>query len=200
MGRVFDAPETPAYPPSHNTWEFPPPEVSSGWKWLAVLAGVVGLLVASALIAMLVVLTDQDFPGLIEDEDLTDTIASQCTLMTSTIESLPLTGSAPQQAATISDQNRAVSLMVQSIRRAHPQQIRADKPTEQWLRDWERLIDAREAYARELLRDPGASLEVPRDADGNDLTERMDGVWLGEPACEVPETFAAARTDGYSGI
>lgn len=197
---MFDEPGTPGYPPPRNTWEFPPPEVSPAWKWLAAFAGIGGLLVGGALTTLLIVLTGDDFPGFIEDEDLIDTISSQCVLMTLTVESLPITGSTPQQAAAISDQNRAVEIMVQSIRSAHPTKIRKDEPTEQWLRDWERLVDARAIYAEELLRDPSASLTVPTDADGDDITDRMDEVWLGDTACEVPNTLVSPRTDAFAGI
>ena len=200
MGPVFDAPGTPGYPPPRNTWEFPPPEVSRAWKWIAVLVGIGGLLAAGTLTTLLVVFATDDFAGFIEDEDLTDTISSQCVLMTLTVESLPITGSTPQQAAAITDQNRAVEIMVQAIRSAHPTKIREDDPAEQWLRDWERLVDARATYAEELLRDPGASLSVPTDADGNDITDRMDDVWLGESVCEVPDVLASPYTDAYSGV
>ncbi|MCD9198371.1 hypothetical protein [Aeromicrobium wangtongii] len=196
---MLDAPG-PGYPPPRNTWQFPPPEVRTRWKWIAALATVLGLVGAAGLTTLLVVLGSQDFSGLIEDEELTDTIASQCELMTATIDSMPLSGSTPQQAATIVDQNRAVELMVLAIRRENAREVRDDEPAEQWLQDWERLVDARERYARRLLRDPEASLEVPRDADGHKITERMNDVWLGDPACTVPRTLANPRTDAYRGI
>lgn len=197
---MFDAPGAPAYPPPRNTWEFPPPEVSTHWKWLAVVAGLLGVAAAGSLTVLLLVVGNDDFPGFIEDAELTDTIAEQCRLMTSTVESLPLSGSTPEQAEAITDQNRAIALMVESIRSDNDALIRADAPTEQWLRDWERLADARAVYARRLLRDPAATLSVPRDADGARITERMNGVWLGRTMCEVPQTLASPRTDAFSGV
>jgi hypothetical protein len=187
------------YPPAHDTWRFPPPEVSRRWKWAAIAASVAGLVLAVTATAVLVVLGSDDVDGLIEDEDLTGTIAAQCLLMTSTVEQMPLTGPTTLQAETIIDQNRAVELMVATIRRENAQQIRTDQPAEQWLRDWDRLVDARERYARRLLRDPGAALRIPRDGDGRHITDRMDDVWLGERVCEVPETLRSARTDAYAG-
>jgi hypothetical protein len=197
---VPDDPGTPGYPPSRNTWDFPPPRTSAGWTWLAVLLGVVGLAVVVTLTAALVSLDRTNPSEVIEDDDLTSTIAAECALMTSTVASMPLSGATPQQAATIADQNRAIEVMVRSIRSANPGEIRSDQPAEQWLRDWERLVDARGSYARELLRDPGASLAVPRDANGVEITRRMRSVWPGDPVCEIPVVLVSPRTEAYSGV
>lgn len=199
MGRVFDSPGTPGYPPPRDTWEFPPPEVSTRWKWVAAFAGVTGLLVAGGLAAALIVLGTEDFPGLIDDERLTDTIAAECKVMTSTVASMPLSGGTPDQARTIRSQNRAVEVMVRSVRSANAKEIRDDRPAEQWLDDWERLVEARADYARELLDDPRATLEVPLDPDGDEITERMNDVWLGESGCEVPDVLVRPYTDAFSG-
>lgn len=194
-----DDPGTSGYPPSRSTWEFPPPRTSPGRVWTAVLLGVLGLASAVALTALLVVAGRPDPSEVIEDEDLLTTIAAECRLMTSTVAAMPLSGPTPSQAATIDDQNRAIEIMLRSIRAANPDEIRADEPAERWLQDWERLVGARTAYARRLLRDPGASLSVPRDGDGVAITERMSTVWPDEPVCEIPLLLVSPRTEAYSG-
>ncbi len=197
---MFDSPGAPAYPPARNTWEFPPAELSKRWRWLAVLAGLVGLVTSVALIAVLVLYAGDDAPGFIEDEGLLDSIADECSLMTSTVESMPVSGSPQRQAATIADQSRAIELMVATIRADHPETVLNDQPAEQWLQDWERLVQARDDYALALLREPNASFEVPLDPDGDPITERMDDVWLGYSVCEVPEALTPAGTDSRSAV
>jgi hypothetical protein len=159
------------------------------WKWVAVLAGLLGLAAGVAMTALVVVVGDDDFPGLIDDASLTDTVAS-----------MPLDGTPERRAATIRDQNRAVTLMVRQIRAERADEIRADRPAEAWLRDWDRLVDARADWARELLSDPNASLELPVDGDGDDITERMDDVWAAESACEVPDALASPGSESQSDV
>lgn len=197
---MFDSPGAPAYPPARNTWEFPPPELRKRWKWLAVLVGLLGLAVSSALIAVVVAVGGDDSPGLIEDAALLDSIADQCSIMTSTVESMPTSGSPQRRAVTIADQSRAVELMVAAIRADHPETVLNDQPAEQWLQDWEQLVQSRDEYALALLRDPNASFEVPLDPDGDPITDRMADVWLGYPVCEVPTELTATSTEPRSAI
>ena len=44
-----------------------------------------------------------------------------------------------------------------------------------------------------------AVVAVPRDDDGDPVTERMDAVWIGDPACEVPTTIGSPDADALSG-
>jgi hypothetical protein len=197
---VFESQGLPEYPPRRDTWQFPPPLVSSRWKWIAALAGILGLLAAGTMLTFVIVAGNQDFPGVIDDAGLTDTVESQCALMALTIRSMPLDGTPELRATTIVDQNRAIEVMVRGIRSERAEEIRADRPAELWLRDWERLVDARDAYARQLLRDPNASLDLPVDADGNDIVERMNDVWVGEPVCEVPDELAYPGAESRSAV
>ena len=197
---MFESEGVPAYPPRHTTWQFPPPPVPTRWKWIAVLAGLLGLVGGGALLTTLIVLGDKDLPGVIDDERLTQTVALQCSLMTQTVESMPTDGSPERRAATIADQNRAIELMVEAIREDRADEIRDDRPAEQWLRDWGRLVEARESYARQLLRDPNASLDLPVDGDGDDITERMDDVWLSSSPCDVPDVLAQSGAGSRSAV
>lgn len=194
---MLDTDGLPDYPPQTNAWTFPPPEVSRRWAWAAVLASVAAALLAGAMVTFLVVVSQDDFPGIIEDEELVSTISRECSLMTQTVESMPLSGPVERKAAVLRDQNRAIQNMLEAIRERRADEIVADKPAEQWLRDWELLIDARRDYSRELRRDPNATLVVPEDENGDEITERMRDVWLGPVACEVPTVLsdpeAAAR-------
>jgi hypothetical protein len=197
---VFDADGKPAYPPRQDTWQFPPPPLQKRWKWLAVLATVLGVLAGSAMLTAVIVLADDDYPGLIDDERLTATVATQCGLMTATVESIPPGGTPERRAATIADQNRAIQRMVESIRARRTAEIRDDRPAEQWLQDWDRLVEARRQFARALQRDPNASLEVPVDDDGVEITQRMNDVWADDTACEVPEVLVTSDAESRSDV
>ena len=196
---VLDAAGRRTYPPKHTTWEFPPPPTSGVRVVLAVLATVTGLVAAGALVAVVASAGSGDLPGVIEDDALITTIAVECSLMTSTVDMLPVYGTAQQQSDTIRDQDRAIRLMVDGIRSDAAAAIARDRPSEQWLDDWESLVVARERLARRLLREPNASLAVPVDGEGDPVTERMAHVWLGDAACEVPVTIASPDADAMSG-
>jgi hypothetical protein len=196
---VLDAEGRRTYPPERNTWEFPPPPTSGRRVAFAVLATVTGLVAAGALVAVVASAGSGDLPGVIDDDELLTTIAVECSLMTSTVDVLPVYGTAQQQSDTIRDQDRAIRLMVDGIRDDAGAAIARDRPSEQWLDDWESLVVARERLARRLLRDPNASLVVPVDGDGDPVTERMADVWLGDAACEVPVTIGSPDADAMSG-
>jgi hypothetical protein len=181
-----------AYPPPRDAWQFPAPAVTPGWRWLAVLSAVAGLVVSGVLVVAIAGSDSGDSLAFIDDDRLSSTIAEHCALMTSTVRSLPVTGTAQRRSDAIRDQDRAIRIMLTSIRDDAPDAIRADRPAARWLRDWDRLVGAREVLAAELLRDPNASLDVPVDADGRPVTERMDSVWRGDPLCAVPPAVASA--------
>lgn len=191
---------TPSYPPSHNTWEVGrrPPR-PRGPIVLAVLVVLVAACAVTGVVAVVVVASTARGPGTIDDDQLTRVIATQCEIMTATVEASPVDGTAQRQSATILDQNRAVEAMVAAIRVRRTDEIRGDRPAEQWLADWDRLVEARAALARRLLTDPNASLVVPLDRDGDPIVERMDAVWPGDPVCVVPPMLAAPDSDALSG-
>lgn len=180
------------YPPERNAWQFAPPAVSTGWRWLAGAAGAVGLVASGALVVAIACSDTGESPAVIDDDRLVSTIAGHCELMTSTVASLPVSGTAQRRSEAIRDQDRAIRIMLGSIRDDAGGAVRADRPAERWLRDWDRLVGAREVLAADLLRDPNAVLDVPRDAGGDPITDRMDDVWRGDPVCPVPPAVASA--------
>ncbi|AWB92704.1 hypothetical protein C3E78_11100 [Aeromicrobium chenweiae] len=179
----------PPYPPARDAWEFPPPPVQKRWRWVAVSATVLGLVTAIVLVTALVELGRRDAPGVIDDDELVSIIDRECSLMTSTIESMPVTGPPRRQGQTIVDQNRAVSRMVTAIEREAGDRIADDRPARQWLDDWATLVDARNRYVVDGLEDESARFTVPRDPDGDPLPERMDDVFVGEGSCTVPKAL-----------
>lgn len=191
-GAVLDSQGLPDYPPAHNAWEFPPPPVSARWKWVAITLSVVASFAAMAMTIVAVVVGTDDYPGIIQDPDLIAVIGEECDLMTSTVESISIEGSVRAQAGAIIDQNRAVTIMLDSIRADGGDALDDDRPTRQWLADWQRLVDARTAYAADLTSGAAGDLEVPLDEDGDQIDRRMEDVWIDEPgACDVPSVLVS---------
>jgi hypothetical protein len=186
-GAVLDSAGLPPYPPQRNTWQYPPPPVDRRWFWLALAASCLGLLVGVAALTTAVVVGSRDFPALIQDERVMRVIEDECDLMTDTVRSLPVRGTVHEQVTALNDQNRAVRIMLADIRRRVD--VGSDRPTEAWLRDWERLLRAREAYAAAVVDGRTTALRVPRDEDGERITRRMDDVWAQGTACEVPDVL-----------
>lgn len=177
----------PAYPPPRNAWEFPPPPVNPRWKWLAIAVSTFSVAAVIALVTVMITIADDDIPGLIDDAELVSVITQECDIMRSSVESMPIAGDARQQAAILADQNKAVENMVAAIREVDESVIRADRPAEDWLADWERLVAARESYADLVLQGEVPDLEIPRDSSGERIYLRMNDVWLDDPPrCMVP--------------
>lgn len=175
------------YPPERNVWQFPPPPVSRRWFWVAILVVAGSVIAAIGLGVTAGVIASKDFPTVIENPKLLGLITQECAVMTSTVESTPVDGSPKEQAAALADQDQSVEQMVQAIRLVDPDVRAADKPTDQWLADWDRLVEAREQYAELVARGFQPQLRIPHDADGAPISERMNDVWLTNSKCSVPD-------------
>jgi hypothetical protein len=176
----------PAYPPARNAWEFPPPPISRRWKWIAAAVSLLSVVTAIGLASVAFTIGGKDIPGMIDDDRVLSVISRECDIMTSTVISMPVAGSPEQQAAIIADQDAAVEHMLTAIRSVDAGIRHDDRPTDDWLADWDRLIGAREHYA-ELVRDGyEPDLEIPRDPSGNGIYQRMNRVWYTDAACIVP--------------
>lgn len=195
---MLDSAGLPPYPPQRNSWQYPPPPVDQRWLWLALGAALVGLVVGATAMTTAIVVGGKDFPALIQDEDVVRVIEQECDLMRETVESLVVQGSVREQVRTLQDQDRAVAIMLDGIRGRVD--VRTDRPTEGWLRDWDRLLLAREAYAAGLVDGRPSALRVPRGPDGERITRRMADVWAGGVACEVPPVLLAPYPDDRSEV
>jgi hypothetical protein len=175
-----------SYPPERNVWQYPPPPVSRRWFWIAIGTIVGSVLVAVGLGVIGSIIASKDFPTVIENHQLVGLITQECAVMTSTVESTPIDGTPKEQAAAIADQDQSVEQMVEAIRLVAPDVRAADKPVDQWLSDWDRLVRARESYAVLVERGYWTSLRIPRDSDGKYIYKRMNDVGLATNECRVP--------------
>ena len=60
------------------------------------------------------------------------------------------------------DQDKAIANMLDEIRKVDDDVRAADPPTNDWLDDWDALIDAREAFAEQRANGYEADLRIPR--------------------------------------
>lgn len=195
---MFDSRGLPDYPPPHNAWQFPPPPVSPRWKWAAIGAAALGLVSGSTMLVLAIALGSSGAPGLIDNTELISVIERECNQMTSKVESLPIHGTPRRQAQSITAQNVAIEDMVHDIRDVARDLLSSDPPSDEWLADWERLVDAREAYVDEILGGSRTSLDIPTDERGKDIYLRMDDVFFTESTCEVPAVLLNPYPDDSS--
>jgi hypothetical protein len=186
---VFDSRGLPDYPPPHNAWQFPAPPISPRWKWVAIAAAIVGLVTGSTMLGVMIATGISGIPGVIDNPALITVIERECSQMTAEVEAMPITGSPSRQAATISQQDEVVDRMVAAIREVEPGTIEDDPPTDEWLADWSRLVQARESYAKEILDGSLPDLEIPKDEHGNEIYRRMDDAFINDSVCEVPRAL-----------
>lgn len=185
------------YPPPVQRWRFAEPPVRRRWFWVAVVVGPLATVTMVVAFGATVALDARDAPGLIDDPEVMSVVDAECRSMTSTVEGLPLEGDQRAQSRRILDQNSAVEQMVEAVRELGQDVLDRDRPTVQWLEDWERLLEARATFARDLATENRAALDVPR-VDGQRITERMDEAAL-LMECVVPEeltepVFADSRS------
>lgn len=194
---MFDSRGLPDYPPPHNAWQFPPPKVSPGWKWVAIAASVLGLIAGTSLFVVIFSVGSSGMEGVIDDPDLISVIEDECDAMTNTVTALPIHGSPRRQAQSILRQNVAVVDMVHDIRDQARDLLTSDPPSEDWLRDWDRLVEARKTYADALVDGDAATFDVPTDSRGKEITERMDDAFIDGSTCDVPDVLVDLdRSDG----
>jgi hypothetical protein len=156
---------------------------------------VVGLITTAA------VLESDDASGLIENGPILATIDDECAVMTDQVDQLGSAGQPDDLAETIRDQNEAVTTMVEQIRLLPRAVLAQDRPTEAWLRDWDRLVTARESYAKALEAngEPAGRFEVPLDPDGLPIDLRMEDALL-DDVCRVPESLVDPDRRGRSSV
>ena len=198
---MFDSRGLPDYPPPYNAWQFPPPKVSSRWKWAAIGASVFGLVAGTTLLVVTIAVGSSGLEGVIDDPDLISVIETQCDKMTTTVEALPIHGTARRQGQSILRQNDAIRDMISGITAtAGPELLADDPPSREWLADWSSLSEARETYAIALMDGEPATLELPMDDRGRDIYVRMDDAFLDGSTCRVPEVLVNPEPDDASGV
>lgn len=175
----------PPYPPREDAWRFPPPPVGRHWLWVAITASVVASVVTVAAIVALVVQGSKDFPSMFDDPEVVSRVDESCGRMRDEVQAHRVDAPTAQRVQAIEAQNEAVQQMIDDLLDLDDEVRAGDEPLDDWLGDWQLLVDARTDYVAQLANDPSADFRAPR-ADGTSVADRIDQV---APECTVPETL-----------
>ncbi|MCW2623225.1 MAG: hypothetical protein JWL64_2827 [Frankiales bacterium] len=149
----------------------------------AVAVATLGLYVTS------LVLTTQDQAATFDTDPVTTAAKAACTSLRSDLQAMPLLppgSSLEVRQARVRDQSARMRLLVTQVQAVGDRALDDDRPSRQWLRDWDTLAGAREAYAAGGLV---GAFTVPL-VDGQPLTRRMSDIGL--RPCIVPPELTTA--------
>jgi hypothetical protein len=160
------------------------------WRaWAARIAVVVAAVVVFVALSRLWTFANADDPDLIEQGTIARTAASACAVMRESTADAAVASTAPipKRVGAINAQNDAVTELVTRMNQLGPEQLQADQPAARWLEDWQRLVSARDAYARSLAAGKPKPMVLPT-IDGRGLVDRLNNVGLN---CRVPLVLLA---------
>ncbi|TPG17133.1 hypothetical protein EAH86_10220 [Pedococcus bigeumensis] len=160
------------------------------WRaWSARIAVVVAAVVVSVALSRLWTYANADDPDLIEQGSIARAASSACAAMrdSAAASAVASTAPIPQRVGAINAQNDAVTELIATMNQLGPDRLQADQPADQWLEDWQRLVSARDAYARSLAAGKPKPMVLPT-IDGKGLVDRLNNVGLN---CRVPLVLLA---------
>lgn len=175
----------PPYPPREDAWRFPPPPVGRHWLWVAIAAPVIAVVIAAIAVVLLVVRGSSDFPATFDDPEVIRQLDESCETMRNEVESVVVNAPPAERVEAIAAQDEAVQQMIDELRGLDDDVRAHDQPLDDWLLDWQLLVEARTKYRLELASDPNADFQLPLD-DGTNIADRIDEV---APECTVPGTL-----------
>ena len=165
----------------------------AGEKW-RVWAARVAVVAAGAAVAFALTTlwryAHRDDPSVIENPHLARVANAACAAMREESAAAAVGTSAPisQRVGAINAQNDAVTGLVSTVNRlVDPVTVEQDRPAADWLADWRRLVQARDAYAESLAAGHPKPMVLPT-IDGLNLQTRLNGVGLN---CRVPLVLLA---------
>ena len=157
--------------------------------WTAGVAVVVAGVLVYVALSRLWTFANTDDPALVENGSIARVAASACARMRDSASAAAVATTAPisQRVGAINAQNDAVVELVTTMNGLGRAQLEADQPAAQWLEDWQRLVSARDAYARSLAAGKPKPMALPT-IGGKGLVERLNNVGLN---CRVPLVLLA---------
>jgi hypothetical protein len=161
---------------------------TSRWRlWGARVAVVLALVTVGVAFSRLWSFATSDNPAVIENSDIAAVASVACAQMREAAASAAVgpTATLQQRVGAINAQDDAVMELVARMRWLGEARLASDVPAPEWVQDWERLVAARDAYARQLASGKPATLTLPQ-VDGRPLLERLNDVGLN---CRVPRVL-----------
>jgi hypothetical protein len=160
------------------------------WRaWAARVAVLVGGGTVAIVLLQLWSYAHVDNPALIERSVIVRTATSHCAAMrdAAAAAAVGTSASIPQRVGAINAQNDAVVDLVTAMRALGANVIAADVPTGRWVEDWQRLVAARDEYARSLAVGRPRPMRLPT-VEGTPLVDRLNDVGI---SCRVPLALLA---------
>ena len=158
------------------------------WRaWAARTAVVVAAVVVFVALSQLWTFATRDDPAVVEQGAITRVASAACARMrdSTVASSVAATAPVPRRVGAINAQNDAVTELITTMRTLGSARLEADQPAAQWVEDWQRLVTARDAYARSLAAGKPKPMQLPT-IDGRPLVERLNNVGLN---CRVPRVL-----------
>jgi hypothetical protein len=157
--------------------------------WAARIAVVVAAVVVYVALSRLWSFANADDPDVVEQGDIARVASAACAQMRQKAAAAAVapTQPIPRRVGAINAQTDAVIELVTRMQALGEQRLDADQPAAQWVEDWQRLVAARDSYARSLASGKPRPLVLPT-IDGKTLVERLNGVGLN---CRVPLVLLA---------
>ncbi|SDP54226.1 hypothetical protein SAMN04489867_2851 [Pedococcus dokdonensis] len=155
------------------------------WRvWGARVAVVVAGVVVAVALTKLWSFANADDPDVVEQGAIARTASSACATMREKVAASAVAATQPvgRRVGGINAQNDAVSELIATMQSLGSERLEADQPAAQWVEDWQRLVTARDAYARSLKSGKPKPMELPT-IDGKTLVQRLNNVGVN---CRVP--------------
>ncbi|WP_457254423.1 hypothetical protein [Pedococcus sp. P5_B7] len=160
------------------------------WRvWAARIAVVVAAVVVFVALSKLWTFANADDPDVVEQGAITRVASAACARMreSAAASAVAATSPIPRRVGAINAQNDAVVELITAMQALGDARLEADQPAAQWVEDWQRLVTARDAYARSLAAGKPKPMQLPT-IDGKPLVERLNHVGLN---CRVPLVLLA---------
>jgi hypothetical protein len=160
------------------------------WRaWAARITVVVATVVVVVALTRLWSFATTDDPTVVEQGAIARTAATACAQMREATAAAAVASTAPipQRVGAINAQNDSVTALITTMGQLGAEQLQADQPAAEWVQDWQRLVSARDTYARALAAGKPKPLALPT-LDGRGLVDRLNDVGLN---CRVPLVLLA---------
>ena len=160
------------------------------WRaWAARVAVVLAAVVVAIALSRLWSFANADDPAVVEQGDIARTAASACAQMRDSAAGAAVATTAPiaQRVGAINAQNDSVVRLITTMNQLGEDRLESDQPAARWLEDWQRLVSARDGYARSLAAGTPRPMALPT-IDGEGLVARLNDVGLN---CRVPLVLLA---------